>query len=223
MRRLVASLYIVVLLGCGADTEGPTGVVQPGPEAVTLSVVSVDATAAELKWSVSPASNFAAYELYRNSAPLFDDLLVAVITNPHAQAFHDTGLEPSTTYYYRVFVRANSGETARSNEVSVTTLPDLEPVLLSVVSVDATGVELTWTKGDASSFGAYRLYRSRETSHRNTIPLGQLVVEIDEPNLVTFRDGGLTPSTTYSYRLYIVGDGGQTVRSNEVSATTLAE
>ena len=121
MRPFLASLCIVVLLGCGSDSTGPETIIQPDLDPITLSVVSVGATFVRLEWSKSTAPNFAAYQLRRSRLGMD---FVAGIDERDVVTFRDGAVTPSTTYYYRLQVISDGGQAVRSTEVSATTLPE---------------------------------------------------------------------------------------------------
>ena len=98
------------------------------PPAVSLMEASqVDTMAATLTWESSDVHDFDSYRLYRDIGPgvgTFSTLVVEV-KEAEVTTFRDSGLDPNTTYYYRVFVvddGTNPGPMeSGSNVVSFTT------------------------------------------------------------------------------------------------------
>ncbi len=96
------------------------------PTPVVLdSVSTVGTDRVLLTWSRNQNTDFAAYRIFQSTAPGADTTrtLAATVTN-QATLYRDvTGLAPSTTYYYRVYVVDRSGRQVPSNEVKARTLP----------------------------------------------------------------------------------------------------
>ncbi len=96
----------------------------PTPVVVdTVSTVGTDR--ALLTWSRNQNTDFAAYRVYQSTTPGADTTrtLAATVAN-QSTAYRDvTGLLPSTTYYFRVYVVDRSGRQVPSNEVDARTPP----------------------------------------------------------------------------------------------------
>ncbi len=83
-------------------------------------------------------------------------------TNGGVTTYTDVGLEPATTYWYRVSAITTSGAAVASDIVSATTsvAPPEAPSVLAVAT--STTVDLSWA--DGASETAYRIERSMEDS-----------------------------------------------------------
>ena len=80
----------------------------------------------DLTWSVSEASDFLAYKLYRGSSASVDEnsTLITTITNRYTLSYIATALTEGTEYYFRVYVVDASGQTSGSNIVNAATLAE---------------------------------------------------------------------------------------------------
>lgn len=119
-------------------------VAQPSPpQAVTAQAGTITANSIQMQWSVYPASDFAAYEIYYSTSPAVtqNSTLAATITNRSTQSYTITGLSSNTTYYVIVFVLSSNSLSSGSNTVSATT--GATPGIWSVVATLAPNGEIT--------------------------------------------------------------------------------
>jgi titin len=140
----------------------------------------------------------------------------------NATTYTDSGLADGATFTYRV--RAfNSlpnppgttpieGDSLYSNEASVTT-PLNPPTGLTATAVSTTQITLSWTDHSQSEDG-YSI--ERKSPGGDFVQTGTI-----GPNTTTFSDSGLSPSTTYTYRVRAFSStAGNSQYSNEASVTT---
>ena len=140
----------------------------------------------------------------------------------NATSYSDSGLTDGTTFTYRVRAfnslpnppgaASVEGDSLYSNEVSVTT-PLNPPTGLTATAVSTTQVTLAWTNNSQTAQGV-RIQRQSPGS-------GFADIGTVGTGVATFTDTGLSPSTTYSYRVAafnsLVGDS---VFSNTITVTT---
>ena len=95
------------------------------PKAVLLlTPTEVGATTIHLAWTSTDANDFREYKLYRHITSGLDEntgTLVNVSVAISDTEFTETGLNPLTTYYYRLFVMNDYGKLGGSNIVSAQT------------------------------------------------------------------------------------------------------
>ncbi len=93
------------------------------PLPVTLSVEALSDSVVELTWTRSVSGNFAAYRVYRgsNANVNLSSTLLTTLEGQATISYRDTSVAAATTYYYRVYVRDQSGLSAGSNVASATT------------------------------------------------------------------------------------------------------
>ncbi len=129
--------------------------------------------------------------------------------------YRDEGLEPATTYVYRVSAFDGDGEEGRlSDPVQVTTDPLPPPTVpedLAATAVGPYGIDLEWSPSESEAgVDFYRVYRDGE--------------EIGTVGETRYADQGLAPETKYEYRVSAVDVlGNESGLSNRSAATTEAE
>ncbi len=183
------------------------------PEAVAAE--SHSSTAIHIEWHEVAAAT--AYSIRRTDEPPGRVTAWALVatTEGGVTAYTDVGLEPATTYWYRVSAITTSGTAVASDIVSATTsvAPPEAPSVLAVAT--STTVDLSWADGGRET--AYRIERSTEDS------IGWSVIGTTGMDVTAYTDSALLPETTYLYRVVATNAGGDSPPSAAVSVTTLAE
>ena len=174
------------------------------PPPPNLSATTVSASEIDLAWTAPDANDLIGYRVYRNS------ILVA---EPTGTTYRDSGLQAFTTYNYTVTARDNEGlESDPSGSAQATTLdgtPPTRPENLTATTTGTTSIGLSWSGSADPESGVvgYRVYRN-----------GTQVAQTAD---TTYVDTGLSPATTYEYRVSAVnGQGLESPKSNKASATT---
>ena len=77
----------------------------------------------QLTWTQIDHPDFNYYRIYRSFSPGVTEqsTMITEITNSTTTSYNDSGLQPSTLYYYKVYVYSTGGASTPSNEVSITT------------------------------------------------------------------------------------------------------
>jgi hypothetical protein len=128
-----------------------------------------------------------------------------------------SGLSQATLYKYRVRAVDANGTSVNSNDIDVVTLaPPSAPVAASASEITATGFTANWE--DVANATTYRLDVSTD-NFVNFVPTYNNKTVTTTSDVLT----GLSPSTSYKYRIRAVGATGTSVNSNEVNVTTLAK
>lgn len=187
---------------CATTLAEPTVLGAP----TNLLAQTLDTSQIELTWADNATSE-TLYEIERDG--------VSLTSIPADSVIHtDINLTPDTSYCYRVRAVDNVTESAWSNEVCATTLP--EQVIVSAPSnpiaqaVDSTEIELTWVD-NANNETLYEIERDGTS------------IMVLPPDSTVYFDTGLTAETNYCYRVRAVSDTVPSNWSNEVCATTLAD
>ncbi len=131
------------------------------------------------------------------------------------------GLNPSTTYSFRIYGVNPSGNSAESNIATATTsgnagnVPPNAPSGLGASPLNATSINLSWTNNSTNQSGFY-LDRATDPAFLNnlvtqTLPFGN--------NSFTDSASGLAPAGTYYYRLRAFNNAGSSGSSNVVSVS----
>ncbi|HEV8605860.1 MAG TPA: fibronectin type III domain-containing protein [Tepidisphaeraceae bacterium] len=119
-------------------------------------------------------------------------------------------LHSATINSYRVVARNSAGGNSDpSNVVQIATKPE-PPIYPGAQAVSSTAIDLFWDSLDSCQFHVEKLIDGVWTR-----------IATDLANL-TYRDAGLTPGTTYSYRIIAVAanEAGDSEPSDVVTATT---
>jgi len=205
------------------------------PAQVTGLIASTESsTQIDLAWNSNTDSDFHHYNIYRGTSSGFG-------VNPRGtppvgtsadNSFSNTGLNPSTKYYYKVAAVDNSGNIGTlSSERSATTSssssgspPDTTPPAqvtgLTVSVQSSTQLKLTWNSNSETDFNHYNIYRG--TSSGFIVNPG-VTQPVGTSNANSYYNTGLSPSTKYYYKVAAVDNSGNIgARSSEKSATTSA-
>jgi outer membrane protein assembly factor BamB len=157
----------------------PTGAVAT---AISSSQINV-------KWnpSTDTGGGIARYRIYRGLNQ------IAVVTGT---SYSETGLTPLTLYKYKISaVDMNENESTVSFEVKATTLssgssdttPPAVPTGLVASAASTSQINLSWSPVSDADLAGYKVYRG-------TTVVGTVTG-------TTYSDVGLTPSTTYTYKV----------------------
>jgi uncharacterized protein (TIGR02145 family) len=136
---------------------------------------------------------------------------------PGAGPFVDTGLTPSTAYYYEVKAVNSAGESGYSSEATATTqaLPVVVPGVptnIGATAQSSTSISVSWIAVAGAT--SYKVFRSATS--------GGTCVQVGATASSSFVDTGLTPSTAYYYKVKAANSIGESDYSSEVTTTTQA-
>jgi hypothetical protein len=120
--------------------------------------------------------------------------------------YSNAGLNPSTIYYYRVFAYNSFGN---SNYSSIAA-PPVAPGNLSAVPVPPDSIDLIWEDNSNNEI-EFIIERSEDGGVNWT------QIAVNDSNTTGYSEGGLNPSTTYTYRIRARNDRGDSEYSNTVS------
>jgi len=208
------------MTSCGTVPNPPTD----------LSAVAVSTSQINLSWT-APSNNggcsaVTGYTVYRTlSSGTWSS--TDIMATGNFTSYNDTGLKSGTMYSYQVTAEnsaVNPGESEKSNTATATTLSDTtstvpnSPTDLSAVAVSSSQINLSWTtpsNNGGSIITGYAVERS--TNNGNT---WSTIVSNTGSTSTTYDDTGLSPSTTYTYRVSAINSVGTSSPSNTASATT---
>lgn len=132
-------------------------------------------------------------------------------------SYSNTGLAQETAYNYRVVASNNETTSNPSNEVSASTsgapVPN-KPTNLVASAFSMTQVDLTWTD---NSNNEDRFQIDRKVGNGTFVKL----VDVNA-DTVSYSNTGLSPSTSYTYRIRSGNSIGLSAFSNEFEVTTPA-
>ena len=136
-------------------------------------------------------------------------------------SYRHTDLEPATTYHYRVFATNKAGMSPPSEVVRAKTHADLPsvPERVAAKAVGATQINVTWREPRYTGGVEIETYEVETSDDGNT-----WVLLVSTPGDETiYQHKGLTPATTYHYRVTAVNDVGSSRVSRPVFAKTTAD
>jgi chitodextrinase len=187
------------------DWEGGSfGAAPPSapPVPTGLSATAPSSTQVNLTWTASTGAT--GYHVYRNGVEVGTSL---------STSYADSGLSLGTVYTYRVSAYdADDDTSALSQPVTITTPGDTSPPTipanLSGSALSSTQVGLSWAPAtDNVGVVSYRVLRDG--------------IVIGTPTATSFTDGGLTPATSYQYRVAALDQAGNvSAASAPITVTT---
>jgi hypothetical protein len=124
LSRISLTFMLVLGMGCGGGGSsgggGGGGGGTPPPAPTSLTATAISSSAINLGWF--PSAGATSYTVYRSTtngfAPSSSNLIAA--TN-QSSFYPDSGLSPSTTYYYALEAQNGFGLSSPSNQATATT------------------------------------------------------------------------------------------------------
>jgi fibronectin type 3 domain-containing protein len=176
-----------------------------------LTATAVSTSRIDLAWTDNSTTE-STFRIYRSTDGV--NFAFQGQVNANITSYSNSGLSPSTTYYYRVTAKENGGaESAVSNVASAATLGlPQAPSALVASAVSSSQIDLTWTDNSGNETG-FKIDRSNDgVNFSSLVWLG--------PNVTSYSNTGRSPSTTYYYRVSSYNAQGSSAFSNIASATT---
>lgn len=182
------------------------------PAASLLSATAVSSSQINLSWTNVAGETGYVIERSANGTSGWSQI---GSTAANVTTFQNTGLQMSTTYFYRVRAVNGSGQSVNSNTASATTLlaAPAAPTNLVATALSQTQIQLTW--GDVAGETQYVIERSANGTS------GWAQVGTTTANTTTFTNTGLKKNTRYYYRVRAVNSAGNSPYSNVANTTTL--
>ena len=133
----------------------------------------------------------------------------------NATNYTDSGLNATTTYFYRVRASNLGGSSIYSNAANATTLaePPPAPNGLLATAVSQTQIDLRWSDNSANENGFTIERKMANGAFEQILTLGA--------NINFFSDTGLVQGTEYFYRVRSYNANGFSNYSNEAGSVTL--
>ena len=178
-----------------------------------LSATALSATEIRLNWT-DASNNETGFQIDRSPNGTSGWTQIGTV-NANVATYTNSGLSPSTTYYYRVRSNNSAGSSGNSNVANATTpvTPPAAPSFLSATTLSSSQIRLNWTD-NASNETGFQIDRSANGT------TGWTQIATVGSNVVTYTNTGLTSSTTYFYRVRAANAGGTSANTDVVSATT---
>jgi hypothetical protein len=220
-KTLFCALTAALLLGGCKDLFHPEGPEKPKSTtgndftpSVPSSVVAYAESSNTITVSWNPVSGASRYNIYRSSS-------LSGVYSMSGESIHDSyteaGLQPNTTYYYKVSAYNSYGESARSSSASATTLPSggqnsipSAPSFVTADAVSSSTITVSWNPVSGAS--SYKVYRSNSASGAYSLQ--------GSAYDTSYEDSGLSSNTTYYYKVSAYNSYGESAQSNYASAAT---
>ncbi|MDQ7053075.1 MAG: fibronectin type III domain-containing protein [candidate division KSB1 bacterium] len=190
---------------------------QPNPPAApsNLTATAVSTSQIDLSWTDN-SNNEDGFKIERKDPGSTTFVEIAQV-GANVTNYSDTGLNPNSTYTYRVRAFNADGNSGYSNEASATTQtqpnPPAAPSNLTATAVSTSQIDLSWTDNSNNEDG-FKIER-KDPGSTTFVEIAQVGA-----NVTNYSDTGLNPSSTYTYRVRAFNADGNSGYSNEASATT---
>ncbi len=218
----------------GIEVRGNPSACTLAPAATPSSLTAVASSPSiiGLNWTgvTAPPNCSISYNVYRSTSSAFTPSAANQIASGlKATAFSDSGLTPSTIYYYAVQATDGFGASAPSQQASAQThsatscaaVPATAPGGLLASGSTSSTIEVSWAPITPPAFCTNVTYNVYGSPARDFTPSlsNQIARGLTS---TTFFNTGLTPTTNYFYRVQAVDeDGASPVTSDVTTATTL--
>ncbi len=190
------------------DTDRQTLNDTTPPSQVTgLSLTTQSEYSITLSWNPIIKNDLDHYNIYRNGQKLIEVL---------GNEYTDSGLTPNTTYAYQVSAEDHSKNEGSLSVPAIATtndllIPDIDPPSqvtgLYATTISEYSIQLNWNTNIEPDLDHYHVYRNG--------------IKIDETDSNSYADSGLSPSTSYTYKVSAVDCfENEGLQSESASATT---
>ncbi|HJT30669.1 MAG TPA: fibronectin type III domain-containing protein, partial [Pirellulales bacterium] len=182
------------------------------PSTVPTAPTGLAATggSGQISLSWTAATGASTYDVYRGTTS-GGEAATPIATGVTGTSYVDKGLPAGTTYYYKITAVNSAGESAKSAEVSATTISAVP------TGLTATGgggqISLSWTAATGAS--TYNVYRGTTSGGEAATPIATGVTG------TSYVDKGLPAGTTYYYEVTALNSAGESAKSGEASAVTI--
>lgn len=196
----IASEFGTLSLSTGVSTAPSTPSAPSG-----LTATANSGSQVTLTWSASSTSGVT-YNLYRSTTSGFTPSSTTLVANGlGSTTYVNTGLTAATTYYYVVRAANSAGESASSNQATVTTSAGSGTSSGAPIFINAGGSATGSWVADVDFSGGTVAAPVTATINTSLIPSPvppPAVYQTERYGPMTYTIGGLTPGHTYTVQLH---------------------
>ena len=183
---------------------------------VNLTATGVSATQIDLSWTNNTSD---ATEIYIDRSLNNYNWSTFAVLPPILMTFQDTGLTQGTLYYYRVYTSNGAGFShyayTSASTMSGSSGAPSAPSNVVATGVSSSQIDLAWTD-NANDETGYRVERSPNNTAWTSIASSLAA------NSTMYQDTGLSPGTTYYYRVCAFNGNGDSGYAYGSAATSNA-
>jgi len=161
-----------------------------------LTATATSSSSVKLSWTDN-SSNETGFKIERSTNATSGFVQIGTV-GANVVSYTNTGLAGATTYHYRVRATNAAGDSPYSNTANVSTPPVITapspPSNLIASALSSSSIKLSWADNSSNETG-FKIERSTSATS------GFSQVGVVTANVTTFTNTGLSPSTTYYYRV----------------------
>ena len=176
------------------------------PNDITDLALSVQSTTQiNLSWTAPNLNGYTLvdYEVFQSE----DGTTWTSITEQTGTTLNVTGLNVNDVYYFKVTTENTYGTSGDSNIENAPTLP-LPPATVTPTTISDTEITITWNQPVGDQQSGYKIERSTDDTNYSII-----VADTGNTN-TSYADTGLTPLTTYYYKVSTINASGTSAASS---------
>jgi|GEM_PF-1940120 len=179
---------------------------------IPVNLRSISSTTISLNLAWNEIKGSSGYNLYRSDTldGIYQKVNEHILTN---STYSDVNVTPDATHFYKVSSINNNLESVFSASLSASTLSST-PVNVRTSSVTTIRISISWNELNGAS--GYNIYRS-DTINGIYTKLNQNTI-----SSLVFTDTGLSPGTTYYYKLASINKDIEGILSAPLSVSTLS-
>jgi len=196
------------------------------PQVVTLGADAVDASGATLHASVTPNNSSTAVTFEYGETATYGESVTAAESPMDGMAELAasavlSGLEPNTTYHYRVVGVNAAGTQAGDDRTFTTSMLAPTAVTSAATDVSGTGATLHGSANGHNATTTVEFEYGLTTSYGSTVVAAESPVSSNDDAAVSAALAGLAPNTTYHYRLVATNGAGTSQGSDQTFTTSV--
>ncbi|MGI0094609.1 MAG: fibronectin type III domain-containing protein, partial [Nitrosotalea sp.] len=190
-----------------------TGTTSTAPGSPTGLTATAGNSQILLSWTAPSSDGGSAitgYRIYRGIVSGGEGTTSIATVSGSTLSYTDTGLTNGVTYFYKVTAVNSVGESVSSNEASATPVVTASapgsPTGLTATAASTSQINLSWTAPSNNGGSTITGYKIERSSDGGTT--WSTLVANSASTSTTYSDTGLSPSTTYTYRVSTINSVG---------------